>query len=80
MRRKDPLSATRKPTTPVVEMARRRRATGTPTIEHFHVCVQVDGGYNGATLSPLEIERALLVRALEADMPIARIRVLREDA
>jgi hypothetical protein len=69
------LRATRELAAPVVEMT-CHRPTGTPTPEHFHVCIQVSGGYDGPTLSPLQIERALLVTALEADVPIDSIRVL----
>jgi hypothetical protein len=41
--------------------------------------VTTSGGYNAPTLSARAIERALIVRALEEEVPLDRIRVQRQS-
>jgi len=66
-------------TAPVAHLARRRR-TGQPRTEHFYLAVTTSSGHDAPTLSARVIERALIVRALEEEVPIDSINVRRWDA
>jgi hypothetical protein len=68
--------AAREPTAPVADKT-CRRPTGPSTTDHFYVAVTVSGGYDGPILSARAIERALMVTALEQDVPIDGILVQR---